>query len=91
MKTKNIKLAVIENDLNIIKQLQKVKEEYREFIGEFSELEIYEDYFNRDYAVAEGLDLIQATFTLLNKLGLSDEDIEKHLQKIEEYRKIGRI
>ena len=86
METKNIKLAVIQNNLNLVEQLEKVTEEYNEFLSEFSKVE-----FKKESAVAEGLDLIQATFTLLNKLELSDADIEKHLQKIEEYKKMDRI
>ena len=86
MKTKTIELAVIENDLCAAVQLAKVTEEYNEFLAEFINVD-----FSRDAAVAEGLDLIQATFTLINKFGLSDEDIEKHLQKLEGYEKTGRI
>ena len=86
METKTIELAVIDNDLYLWEQLAKVTEEYNEFLAEFSNVD-----FSRDAAVAEGLDLIQATFTMLNKLNLSEEDIKKHLDKLQGYEKIDRI
>ena len=86
METKTIELAAIDNDLDVIEQLTKVTEEYYEFMDEFDNVD-----FNRDAAVEEGLDLIQATFTMLNKLCLSEEDIKKHLKKMEYYKKIKRV
>ena len=41
---------------------------------------------NRDNFVAEGLDLITATVNLLLLTGLTDEDFDKHIEKLNDYR-----
>lgn len=68
-------------------QLGKVKEEYQELLNE---VEIKNDEFryvkNRDNFVAEALDLVTATVNLLLLSGLTEQDFEKHIAKLESYK-----
>ena len=41
---------------------------------------------NRDNFIAEGLDLITATVNLLLISGLTEQDFEKHIAKLESYK-----
>lgn len=73
-----------------IAQLNKVKEEYQELLNE---VEIKNDEFryikDRDNFVAESLDLLTATVNLLLLCGLTEQDFEKHIAKLESY-KVGK-
>ena len=68
-------------------QLEKVKEEYQELLNE---VEIKNDDFryvkNRDNFIAEGLDLVTATINLMLLSGLTEQDFEKHINKLESYK-----
>ena len=68
-------------------QLNKVKEEYQELLNE---VEIKNDDFryvkNRDNFFAEALDLITATVNLLLVTGVTEQDFEKHIAKLESYK-----
>lgn len=70
-----------------IAQLNKVKEEYQELLNE---VEVKTDDFryvkNRDNFVAEALDLVTATVNLLLVTGLTEQDFEKHIAKLESYK-----
>ena len=41
---------------------------------------------DRDKFIAEGLDLITATVNLLLLSGLTEQDFEKHIAKLESYK-----
>ena len=67
-------------------QLGKVKEEYKELMDEVVEKYTFSYIKNRDNFIAEGLDLITATVNLLLISGLTEQDFEKHIAKLESYK-----
>ena len=69
-----------------IAQLGKVKEEYKELLAEVRETSTFSYIKNRDNFVAEALDLITATVNLLLLCGLTEQDFEKHIEKLESYK-----
>ena len=70
-------------------QLGKVKEEYKELLAEVRETSSFSAVKNRDNFIAEGLDLITATVNMLLLSGLTEQDFEKHIAKLESY-KVGK-
>ena len=72
-----------------IAQLGKVKEEYKELLNEVVNKDSFSYIKNRDNFIAEGLDLITATVNLLLLSGLSEQDFDKHIAKLESY-KVGK-
>lgn len=72
-----------------IAQLGKVKEEYKELLAEVRETSTFSYIKNRDNFIAEGLDLITATINLMLLSGLTEQDFEKHIAKLESY-KVGK-
>ena len=71
---------------NPIAQLGKVKEEYKELMDEVVEKYTFSYVKDRDNFVAEGLDLITATVNMLLLSGLTEEDFDKHIEKLESYK-----
>lgn len=69
-----------------IAQLGKVKEEYKELLAEVRETSTFKVVKNRDNFIAEGLDLITATVNMLLLSGLTEQDFEKHIAKLESYK-----
>lgn len=69
-----------------IAQLGKVKEEYKELMDEVVEKYTFSYIKNRDNFIAEALDLITATVNLLLLSGLTEQDFEKHIAKLESYK-----
>ena len=67
-------------------QLGKVKEEYKELMDEVVEKYTFSYIKSRDNFIAEGLDLITATVNLLLISGLTEQDFEKHIAKLESYK-----
>lgn len=72
-----------------IAQLSKVKEEFKELLDEVVKKDSFSYIKNRDNFIAEGLDLITATVNLLLVTGLTEQDFEKHIEKLESYE-IGK-
>lgn len=72
-----------------IAQLGKVKEEYKELLAEVRETSTFTEIKNIDNFKAEALDLITATVNLLLITGLTEQDFEKHIEKLESY-KVGK-
>ena len=71
---------------NEIAQLEKVKEEYKELLAEVREASTFTVIKNIDNFKAEALDLITATVNLLLLSGLTEQDFEKHIEKLESYK-----
>ena len=69
-----------------IAQLGRVKEEFKELLDEVVNKDSYSYIKNRDTFIAEGLDLITATVNLLLLSGLTEQDFEKHIEKLESYK-----
>lgn len=69
-----------------IAQLGKVKEEYKELLNEVVNKDSFSYIKNRDNFIAEGLDLITATVNLLLVTGVTDDDFNKHIAKLESYK-----
>ena len=67
-------------------QLGKVKEEYKELLSEVKENSTFSYVKDRDKFIAEGLDLITATVNLMLLSGLTEQDFEKHIAKLESYK-----
>lgn len=68
-------------------QLEKVKEEFGELLDEVEVKSLtYSFIKNIDNFKAEALDLITATVNLLLLTGLTDEDFNKHIEKLNDYR-----
>ena len=67
-------------------QLGKVKEEYKELLAEVRETSTFSCVKDRDKFIAEGLDLITATVNLLLLSGLTEQDFDKHIDKLESYK-----
>lgn len=61
---------------NPVEQRAKVLEEY----SEWREAEEIDD------DIAEGLDVITAMYNYLTMIGLSKEDFDKHIEKLERYK-----
>ena len=85
-KLKNYKALAYASD---IAQLGKVKEEYKELMDEIVVKDNFSYIKNRDNFVAEALDLVTATVNLLLLCGLTEQDFEKHIAKLESY-KVGK-
>lgn len=85
---KTIKLAVLNKNNEKI-QISKIAEEYNEV------LEAYINYkkndLKKEHLKEELFDLIQASFTMLNILGVDEADNEKHLKKMQYYKNIKRV
>ena len=69
-----------------IAQLGKVKEEYKELLAEVRETSTFTEIKNIDNFKAEALDLITATVNLLILCELTEQDFEKHIDKLESYK-----
>lgn len=69
-----------------IAQLGKVKEEYKELLAEVRETSTFTTIKNMDNFKAEALDLITATVNLLILCELTEQDFEKHIDKLESYK-----
>lgn len=71
-----------------IAQLGKVKEEYKELMDEVVEKYTFSYVKDRDNFIAEGLDLITATINLLLVTGVTEQDFDKHINKLEYYKNV---
>nr|DAR76709.1 MAG TPA: triphosphate pyrophosphohydrolase [Caudoviricetes sp.] len=70
-------------------QLNKVKEEYHELLDEVEVKSLtYSFIKNINNFKAEALDLITATVNLLLLSGLTEQDFEKHINKLEYYKNV---
>lgn len=69
-------------------QLGKVKEEFKELLNEVVNKDSFSYIKNRENFIAEGLDLITATINLLLMVGLSEQDFNKHIAKLEYYKNV---
>jgi hypothetical protein len=67
-------------------QLGKVKEEYKELLAEVRETSTFTTIKNINNFKAEALDLITATVNLLLVTGLTEQDFDKHIAKLESYK-----
>lgn len=67
-------------------QLGKVKEEFKELLNEVVNKDSFSYIKNKDNFIAEGLDLITATINLLLVTGVTDDDFNKHIEKLESYK-----
>ena len=71
-----------------IAQLGKVKEEYLELLNEVVNKDSFSYIKNRENFIAEGLDLITATINLLLVTGVTEQDFDKHINKLEYYKNV---
>lgn len=85
---KIIKLAVL-NKNNEKMQISKIAEEYNEVIAAY--ISYKKSDLKKEHLKEELFDLMQASFTMLNILGVDEADNEKHLKKMQHYKKIKRV
>lgn len=79
---------------NLEEQLKKVLEEQKEFLFEVVDLSLEKTEIsketellkNKDNIIAEGLDVITSMYNCLAMIGLSKEDFDKHIEKLERYK-----
>ena len=64
-------------------QFDKVLEELHEY-----EEEVFAR--NTNEIIAEGLDVMTAVYNHLVKIGMNEHDFERHIEKLERYRKSGK-
>lgn len=64
-------------------EFDKVLEELHEY-----EEEVFDGNVNG--VIAEGLDVITAVYNHLTKLGMTEDDFDKHIGKLETYRRTGK-
>lgn len=69
-------------------QLGKVKEEFKELLAEVRETSTFTTIKNMDNFKAEALDLITATINLLLVTGVTEQDFDKHINKLEYYKNV---
>ena len=84
-KLKNYKALAYANETA---QLGKVKEEYKKLMDEVVEKYTFSYVKDRDKFVAEALDLVTATINLLLITGLTEQDFDKHINKLEYYKNV---
>ena len=87
-KLKEIKLTIIDKN-NERMQISKIAEEYNEVLSAY--ISYKKNGLNKEHLKEELFDLIQASFTMLNILGVDEADNEKHLKKMQHYKKIKRV
>ena len=84
-----VMLALLGNTHTTQEQFEKIREE-------FKEVEVaYRNYKHNNENIedlkSELYDIMQSSYHMLEILGSTDADNDKHLKKIEKYVKIGRI
>lgn len=84
-----IDLNTLKNYIDFAEDLTAEQEYYKvsEEISEYKEAWLEND---AEEMIAEGLDVITAVYNHLVKLGLSENHMEKHIQKLELYRETGK-
>ena len=87
-KLKIIKLAVLNKNNERI-QISKIAEEYNEVLSAY--ISYKKNGSKKEHLKEELFDLMQACFTMLNILGVDETDNEKHLKKMQHYKKIKRV
>ena len=87
-KLKIIKLAVL-NKNNERMQISKIAEEYNEVLKAY--INYKKNDLKKEHLKEELFDLMQASFTMLDILGVNEDDNEKHLKKMQHYKKIKRV
>lgn len=81
---KNIDL----NDITIIQEVNKYDEEIKEFNEAFYEYTVHETIENKEHLIEEYFDVLQSMLGLLDKLGITAQEVmqeyPKHLEKIKD-------
>ena len=81
--TKSVELAILKGCKTDAEQLCKIGEEFEEVIEAYRE---YKRTGCSEHFKEELIDLMQVSFTMLNKVGYTAEDNVKHLRKMEVYK-----
>lgn len=85
-------LALLGTNHTTQEQFEKIKEEFKEVEVAYRNYKHnIDDIANKEHFKTELYDLMQASFTMLNILGVDETDNEKHLKKMEYYKKIKRL
>lgn len=79
-----MKIAIMNTKNTILKQIEKIESELKEVNDEAT---VYERYgLNEEQVQFEALDLLTATFNLVNMLNIPPEVAEAHKRKMIEYQ-----
>lgn len=92
IKVNCVMLALLGTNHTTQEQFEKIKEEFKEVEVAYRNYKHnIDDIANKEHFKTELYDLMQASFTMLNILGVDETDNEKHLKKMEYYKKIKRL
>ena len=91
-KLKCVMLALLGKNHTTQEQFDKIKEEFKEVEVAYRNYKHnIDDITNKEHLKEELYDLMQASYHMLELLDVTEKDNEKHLKKIENYIKSGRI
>lgn len=77
-------------DLNLLKNYEfqeDLKEQYDKIVEEVGEFYTECIRMDKEKQIAEGLDVITAMLNYLIKVGITEKDFQKHIKKLERYKK----
>lgn len=83
-------MKTIEMDLNLLKNYhfkENLKGQYDKIVEESNEFYVECVKLDKDKQIAEGLDVITAMLNYLFKLGMTEKDFQKHIDKLERYKR----
>lgn len=68
-------------------KLTTLKEQYNKIVEETNEFYVECVKGDKEKQIAEGLDVITAMLNYLIKVGITEKDFQKHIEKLERYKK----
>lgn len=77
-------------DLNLLKNYEfqeDLQGQYNKIVEEVAEFYTECVRMDRDNQIAEGLDVITVMLNYLVKVGMTEKDFQKHIEKLERYKK----
>ena len=87
-----VMLALLGTNHTTQDQFDKIKEEFKEVEVAYRNYKHnIDDIANKEHLKTELYDLMQSSYHMLELLGVTEKDNDKHLKKIEKYINSGRI
>lgn len=77
-------------DLNLLKKYEfqeSLKGQYNKIMEEVNEFYVECVKMDKEKQIAVGLDVITAMLNYLTKVGMTEKDFEKHIEKLKKYKK----
>ena len=91
IKVNCVMLALLGTNHTTQEQFDKIKEEFKEVEVAYRNYKHHNEISNKEHLKSELYDLMQSSYHMLELLDVTEKDNEKHLKKIENYIKSGRI